>query len=445
MKTFQEKSKMSTHESTGPSGMSLAAPNRTGLPDTLKSGVESLSGLSLDDVRVHYNSPQPVQLQAFAYTRGTEIHVAPGQERHLPHEAWHVVQQKQGRVKPTRSLNGMQINDEQHLEQEANVRGADSTRQTCLPPSFPVQRSGMAAGQATVQLQDDFTNMITFSDERGKAILDQNVIDFFRMREVSSKWRARIDNFVNNMMGPLAPLLPRILKRLTLEVRQTLKMGDIFQALRQHPRFPTLRPGKVWAALDRMDRDDRDERFDTPAQLISTILQTLNDLSKERFFKNYQKHRSLKIRGPLPADRRVHYEPGQITLERRFPDGDLDEVGSVGYRIGRLPATYVSPNLQSNAPGLVNAPAILMIQSFFSSYEHTIKGIGGALLNAIVKMAELRECPFIVVLGSTNDEVYEAFDFLPADKAVGTWYASTAFMKTRTRSYATPTTDSGFD
>src|SRR5262245_41691064 len=31
--------------------------NQTGLPDGLKSGIERLSGLSLDDVRVHYDSP----------------------------------------------------------------------------------------------------------------------------------------------------------------------------------------------------------------------------------------------------------------------------------------------------------------------------------------------------------------------------------------------------
>ncbi|HCC51392.1 MAG TPA: hypothetical protein DEQ30_04490, partial [Porphyromonadaceae bacterium] len=72
--------------------------NKTGLPDDLKTGIENLSGYSMDDVRVHYNSGKPAQLQALAYTQGTDIHVAPGQEKHLPHEAWHVVQQKQGRV-----------------------------------------------------------------------------------------------------------------------------------------------------------------------------------------------------------------------------------------------------------------------------------------------------------------------------------------------------------
>jgi hypothetical protein len=101
--------------------------NHTGLPDSLKSGVEAISGMSLDDVRVHYNSARPAQLRAFAYTQGTQIHVGPGQERHLPHEAWHVVQQKQGRVAPTLQKKGMQINDNQGLEHEADVMGARAT------------------------------------------------------------------------------------------------------------------------------------------------------------------------------------------------------------------------------------------------------------------------------------------------------------------------------
>ena len=96
-------------------------PNQTGLPDNLKAGVENLSGYSLDNVRVHYNSPKPAQLQALAYTQGTDIHVAPGQEKHLPHETWHVVQQMQGRVKPTMQMKGLGVNDDEGLEQEADV------------------------------------------------------------------------------------------------------------------------------------------------------------------------------------------------------------------------------------------------------------------------------------------------------------------------------------
>ncbi|MBP1965553.1 eCIS core domain-containing protein [Paenibacillus aceris] len=98
--------------------------NETGMPDELKSGVEQLSGQSLDDVKVHYNSDKPAQLQAQAYAEGTDIHIAPGQERNLAHEAWHVVQQRQGRVKPTMQMGGAMVNDDVALEQEADVMGA---------------------------------------------------------------------------------------------------------------------------------------------------------------------------------------------------------------------------------------------------------------------------------------------------------------------------------
>ena len=97
--------------------------NNTGLPNNLKAGIENLSGYSMDDVKVHYNSSKPAQLQALAYTQGTEIYVGPGQERHLPHEAWHVVQQKQGRVKPTLRSRGVTINDDHRLEREADQMG----------------------------------------------------------------------------------------------------------------------------------------------------------------------------------------------------------------------------------------------------------------------------------------------------------------------------------
>lgn len=102
-----------------------ATANRTGLPDKLKAGVEALSGMSLDRVKVHYNSPRPAQLNALAYAQGSEIYLAPGQERHLPHETWHIVQQAQGRVRPTRQLdNGTPINDQETLEREADEMGA---------------------------------------------------------------------------------------------------------------------------------------------------------------------------------------------------------------------------------------------------------------------------------------------------------------------------------
>lgn len=103
-------------------------PNHTGLPDRLKTGIESLSGMDMSDVRVHANSDKPERLNALAYAQGNSIHLAPGQEQHLPHEAWHLVQQRQGRVKPTLQAKGVGINDEPGLEREAERMGEKAAR-----------------------------------------------------------------------------------------------------------------------------------------------------------------------------------------------------------------------------------------------------------------------------------------------------------------------------
>jgi hypothetical protein len=136
-KTFTQSSSNDTLRNNG---KSLAAPkgdinftiqqkqtpakNTTGLPDNLKRGIEHLSGIDISDVKVHYNSSQPAQLNAHAYAQGNQIHIAPGQQKHLAHEAWHVVQQKQGRVKPTMQMKSkVNINDDKGLETEADVMG----------------------------------------------------------------------------------------------------------------------------------------------------------------------------------------------------------------------------------------------------------------------------------------------------------------------------------
>jgi hypothetical protein len=113
----------------------LSPQPRSGMPARLKSGIERLSGVSLDGVQVHYDSARPAQLQALAYTQGKDIHVGPGQEHHLAHEAWHVVQQRQGRVKPTTSQNGASINDDPGLEKEADRMGAKASRWKGNPPA----------------------------------------------------------------------------------------------------------------------------------------------------------------------------------------------------------------------------------------------------------------------------------------------------------------------
>ncbi len=150
--------------------------NRTGLPDNLKAGVESLSGMDLDDVRVHYNSPKPAGLQALAYTKGTDIHVGPGQESHLPHEAWHVAQQKQGRVRPTIQAEGIPINDDEGLEREASEMGDKAIQLASMPlqrKTAGTQSGGVSAPVIqTYRVNDD--NLGGNKTSWGRTMLQDN-------------------------------------------------------------------------------------------------------------------------------------------------------------------------------------------------------------------------------------------------------------------------------
>lgn len=123
------------------------AINRTGLPNRLKSGMESISGLNLDPVRVFYNSNKPATIQAHGFTQGNHIHLAPGQERHLPHELGHVVQQMQSRVKPTGSIAEMSLNDSPALENEASQLGVKALQNNhSTSPAFATN-SSVSVGQ----------------------------------------------------------------------------------------------------------------------------------------------------------------------------------------------------------------------------------------------------------------------------------------------------------
>ena len=129
-------------------------PNNTGLPDNLKAGIENLSGHTMDDVKIHYNSGQPAKLQAHAYAQGSDIHLASGQEKHLPHEAWHVAQQKQGRVQPTTLVNGAAVNDDKSLEKEADEMGGKASAFQLKEVQSKIHQDGPVKN-ASIQLQKE--------------------------------------------------------------------------------------------------------------------------------------------------------------------------------------------------------------------------------------------------------------------------------------------------
>lgn len=140
----------STSQSSSTDGNSQTG-DKTGMPSNLKSGLESLSGEDLSGVRVHRNSSKPDEIGAHAYAQGEDIYLGQGQEKHLPHEGWHVVQQKQGRVQPTIQQKSKLINDDAGLEKEADVMGAKAAQKTSHDTPIQAKTNRNATRNGVIQ------------------------------------------------------------------------------------------------------------------------------------------------------------------------------------------------------------------------------------------------------------------------------------------------------
>ena len=99
----------------------------------------------MDNVQVHHNAGQPAQLHAHAFAQGSDIHLAPGQDERPSHEAWHVVQQVQGRVRPTVQMgHDTVVNDNDRLEREADEMGSKAAESASPPTVAAPSTSGVA-------------------------------------------------------------------------------------------------------------------------------------------------------------------------------------------------------------------------------------------------------------------------------------------------------------
>lgn len=178
------------------------------LPVHLRRGVESLSGLALGDVTVHYGSSKPAQFQALAYTFGSEIHLAAGQERHLPHEAWHVVQQRQRRVAPTTMAEGLPMNADARLEGEADVMGAraaslgpTATMRLPLPaPSGPpgvlqAQKEAEPLSPEAQEMRDKILELSKPQNKQGRKLPVKDIVKMFEIAKIEIS-RIEIFNWI---------------------------------------------------------------------------------------------------------------------------------------------------------------------------------------------------------------------------------------------------------
>ena len=104
------------------------------MPDKVRTKMESSFGQDLSGVRIH-QGPEASSIGAVAYTRGSNIHFAPGAynpnsssgQKLLGHELTHVVQQRAGRVRAPAGSK-IPINSDAGLEREADVHGAKAAR-----------------------------------------------------------------------------------------------------------------------------------------------------------------------------------------------------------------------------------------------------------------------------------------------------------------------------
>ena len=69
---------------------------------------------------IHYNSPEPRKYGARAFTKNSEIYIAPGEENVLPHELGHVYQQETQNIPATGEIKGEKVNTDPKLEKEAD-------------------------------------------------------------------------------------------------------------------------------------------------------------------------------------------------------------------------------------------------------------------------------------------------------------------------------------
>lgn len=201
--------------------------NSTGIPDRMKQDFENRSGLSFDDVRIHYNSGRPARFQSLAYTQGTNVYIAPGQEKHLGHELGHVLQQKQGMVRPAIRYENALLNNDPYLENQADRfaagsftgyrSGGASWRRDVIQPKTEVTlspgyydynydyRKGGFQNRVTVGREMDATldpeDPITGSSASGETHVHMHLLHYLK-----NKWGSSIirGHLLNDHLGGLS-------------------------------------------------------------------------------------------------------------------------------------------------------------------------------------------------------------------------------------------------
>jgi len=237
---------------------SAKAANASGLPGPLHAGIERLSGLAMDDVRVHRNSAEPARLGALAYTKGSDIHLGPGQERHLPHEAWHVVQQKQGRVRPTLQMkSGIAVNDEQALESEADAMGAKALAGSAAPPERQTGAPAGSPSQGVIQGKFRFLGVVLEDKNFKDNPVPQRLLAYYQTQsiyDIRDDWDLDLKKPVHLLSAEHVYLLGEYhdKSKWDEQVKEWKGIGKMQEFLKSFPGFDPAKPNKQKQPLESM-------------------------------------------------------------------------------------------------------------------------------------------------------------------------------------------------
>lgn len=101
------------------------------LPDTLQAKMETSFDSNFSNVKINTNSSEASSMGAKAFAQGNEISFSPGAyqpetqegQKLIGHELTHVVQQRNTNIPATTQFSGLNINQDESLEREADQKG----------------------------------------------------------------------------------------------------------------------------------------------------------------------------------------------------------------------------------------------------------------------------------------------------------------------------------
>ncbi|WP_229262655.1 eCIS core domain-containing protein [Duganella radicis] len=325
-----------------------AQQNQTGLPNQLKSGIESLSGMSMDHVRVHYNSDKPAQLNAHAYAQGRDIHMAPGQEQHLPHEAWHVVQQARGIVKPTVQMkNGVPVNDDAGLEHEADVMGSkalqlhgDQAPMTGVANHTTSNASGIGVTQKKLSKEDDIHQVSEYFQEmlskfKVEASAYLNAFFAYTINKCNSVLEAKIDLFGEVFEHSLNNLSMKLGKPKEFETAAEMRLNE-FKGFARQNSIPDELAMQLFKKARSDVTADTVTGFDLAGDRTPTVQNAIRHVTENKLDRAFYVEVDIKNLGGLNAVKGHSGADAVFGGMARIAEQTMMMMESMGIKVGRF-------------------------------------------------------------------------------------------------------------